>query len=82
MWTAKTDQTGRMPRLIYVFAGRTNHFVGFVMRPHKFSYYCLLLFLVFVSFAILIECVSMSCLGFLPSEFIALDHAVILGGLL
>ena len=30
--TAKTDQTGRMPRLIRVFAGRTCHFVGFVMR--------------------------------------------------
>ena len=33
--TAKTDQTGRMPRLmpslIWVFAGRS-HFVGFVMR--------------------------------------------------
>ena len=26
------DQTGRMPRLIWVFAGRPNHFVGFVMR--------------------------------------------------
>ena len=25
-------QTGRMPRLIGVFAGRTGHFVGFVMR--------------------------------------------------
>ena len=25
------DQTGRMPRLILVFAGRTCHFVGFVM---------------------------------------------------
>ena len=25
-----TDQTGRMPRLIRVFAGRTVHFVGFV----------------------------------------------------
>ena len=32
MWTAKTDQTGRMPRFIWVFAGRTCHFVGFVMR--------------------------------------------------
>ena len=32
MRTAKTDQTGRMPRLIWVFAGRTYHFVGFVMR--------------------------------------------------
>ena len=27
-----TDQTGRMPRLIWVFAGRTDNFVGFVMR--------------------------------------------------
>ena len=27
-----TDQTGRMPRLTWVFAGRTCHFVGFVMR--------------------------------------------------
>ena len=25
------DQTGRMPRLIWVFTGRTCHFVGFVM---------------------------------------------------
>ena len=28
---ADSDQTGRMPRLIWVFAGRTDHFVGFVM---------------------------------------------------
>ena len=27
-----SDQTGRMPRLIWVFAGRKVHFVGFVMR--------------------------------------------------
>ena len=27
-----SDQTGRMPRLIWVFAGRTCHFVGFVMK--------------------------------------------------
>ena len=27
-----SDQTGRMPRLMWVFAGRTCHFVGFVMR--------------------------------------------------
>ena len=27
-----SDQTGRMLRLICVFAGRTCHFVGFVMR--------------------------------------------------
>ena len=32
MRTAKTDQTGRMPRLIRGFAGRKDHFVGFVMR--------------------------------------------------
>ena len=36
MLTAKTDQTGRMPRLIWVFIGRTCHFVGFVMRRLKF----------------------------------------------
>ena len=35
MWTAKTDQTGCMPRLIGVFAGHTDHFVGFVMRRLK-----------------------------------------------
>ena len=29
--TAKTDQTGRMRRLIGVFTGHTGHFVGFVM---------------------------------------------------
>ena len=34
--TAKTDQTGRMPRLIWVFAGRT-HFFGFVMLRLKLS---------------------------------------------
>ena len=27
-----TDQTGQMPRLIWVFAGRTCNFIGFVMR--------------------------------------------------
>ena len=26
-----SDQTGQMPRLIGVFAGRTGHIVGFVM---------------------------------------------------
>ena len=26
-----TDQTGRMPRLIWVFGGRTGHFVGCIM---------------------------------------------------
>ena len=30
-----SDQTGRMPRLIWIFAGCTGHFVGFVMRPLK-----------------------------------------------
>ena len=28
-----SDQTGRIPRLIWVFAGRTCHFVGFVTFP-------------------------------------------------
>ena len=32
MRPAKTDQTGWMTRLPWVFAGRTDHFVGFVMR--------------------------------------------------
>ena len=32
------DQTGRMPRVIWVFAGHTCHFVGFVMRRLKSSY--------------------------------------------
>ena len=30
-----SDQTGRMPRLIWVFALRTGHFVGIVMRRLK-----------------------------------------------
>ena len=29
--TAKTDQTGHMPRLIWVFAGRTGIFVGIIV---------------------------------------------------
>ena len=33
-----SDQTGRMPRLIWVFAGRTCHFVGFVTR--WLNYFC------------------------------------------
>ena len=44
MRTAKTDQTGWMPRLIWVFAGRTGYFVGFVMRQLKtnrlFCWFC------------------------------------------
>ena len=31
-----SDQTGWMPKLIWVFAGRTDHFVGFVMRQLKY----------------------------------------------
>ena len=31
-----SDQTGRMPRLIWVFAGRTGHFAGFVMQRLKY----------------------------------------------
>ena len=33
-----SDQTGRMPRLVGVFAGRS-HFVGLVMRRLKFCYH-------------------------------------------
>ena len=33
-----SDQTGRMPRLIWVVAGRNGHFVGFVMRRLSFDY--------------------------------------------
>ena len=36
-----TDQTGRMPRLIWVFAGRTCHFAGFVTRRLKCFLPCL-----------------------------------------
>ena len=32
-----SDQTGQMPRLVWVFAGHTCHFVGIVMRLHKCS---------------------------------------------
>ena len=32
-----SDQTGWMPRLIWVFAGRTCHYVGFVTRRLKFG---------------------------------------------
>ena len=35
MRTAKTDQTGQMPRLIRVLAWCTCHFAGFVMRQLK-----------------------------------------------
>ena len=34
-----SDQTGWMPRLIWVFAGRTCHFVGFVTRRLKCHYF-------------------------------------------
>ena len=34
-----SDQTGRMSRLIWVFAVRTCHFVGFVMRWLIFQFY-------------------------------------------
>ena len=30
-----SDQTGQMPRLIWVFAGQTYHFVGYVVRRFK-----------------------------------------------
>ena len=36
----KARHTGQMPRLIRVFAGRTCHFVGFVMRFFIFYFFC------------------------------------------
>ena len=35
-WSAKTDQTVQMGRLIWVFAGRTWHFAGFIMGWLKY----------------------------------------------
>ena len=32
MRTAKTDQTGQMPRLIWIFTGHTCYFVGFIIH--------------------------------------------------
>ena len=32
-----SDQIGQMSKLIWVFAGRTDHFVGFVMRRLKYA---------------------------------------------
>ena len=39
-----SDQTGRMPRLIWVFARRTCHFIGFVVR-WLFLFYCIYVFM-------------------------------------
>ena len=36
-----SDQTGRMPRLIWVFAGHTCHLVGFVMMRLIFIFSCI-----------------------------------------
>ena len=43
-YTVKTDQTGRMLRLIWVFARRTGHFVGFVVMGLNICMYLKLLF--------------------------------------
>ena len=48
MQTEKTDQTGQMPRLIWVFAGRIGLFVSFVMRWLVLVmhwYYCVIEFI-------------------------------------
>ena len=37
--SGKTDQTGQMPRLIWVFTGRTDHFVGFVLLQLNYVIY-------------------------------------------
>ena len=38
-----SDQTGRMPRLIWVFAGHTCHFSGFVVRQLSYLFHLQLL---------------------------------------
>ena len=38
-----SDQTGQVPRMIWVFAGHKGHFVGFVMKWHTFRK-CILIF--------------------------------------
>ena len=38
MQTVKTDQTVRMRRVIWVFAGLSGHFVGFVVLRLIFTY--------------------------------------------
>ena len=40
MRAAKTDQTGRMPRLNLVFAERTCHFVGFCHEAADIFIHC------------------------------------------
>ena len=53
MRSVKTAQTGRMPRLIWVFAGRS-HFVGFVMRRLIFFIiWVLFVFFLFFFFSLL-----------------------------
>ena len=53
MWTAKTDQTGRMPRLIRVFAGRT---LTLLVLSCRGSYYFLQYTTVFMRNGTLVLC--------------------------
>ena len=51
-----SDQTGRMPRLIWIFTGRTCHFVGFVTWRLKWSWIrdnCRYIFIILEMFALL-----------------------------
>ena len=50
-----SDQTGRMPRLIWVFAGCTYHFVGFVMRWLIWTWIQRILYLWFVFLKVAFE---------------------------
>ena len=47
-----SDQTGRMPRLIWVFAGRTCHFVGFVTRWLNFDWIFLYCYMYVLGFSL------------------------------
>ena len=79
MRTAKTDQSRRTPRLILVFAGRTDHFVGFVVQRHIFCfvlllwfvvgyYYCHFLLYFFVTFFLCLDSLVASVLGRMLSQ--------------
>ena len=49
-----SDQTGRIPKLIWVFAMHTCHFVGFVMRRLRLKYTVNLLIFAAINFQVLL----------------------------
>ena len=53
-----SDQTGRMPRLIWVFAGRTCHIVGFVVTRLTLQTVFILLIIICVKYFVLVKICS------------------------